>query len=302
MANSDKVDFSLNKDDWSSHARKYTGLRTGESLSAPMLLSAFQQHFFDILDNMVKKAGSPIKILCLCGGTGPEAKIMCERYEKSQIDVLTTDNAEGMVQVAQEGIDKARHGDRAKAKVMDAMNIDEPNESFDVVTLILGPMLLPDAQKCFKEVARILKPKGVFFTLTPSKMEIHDVFHQCNVEILKASDSGAETSNMFMEQIVANWGTSEVLREKLNRSNVFQAIDTRINQSSIPASDPEDIDEILDLMFANPGMSKFYTGNFTDQQKSEWQQAVRQEFTRRQSAAEKYSLNMLCCSGSAVKL
>lgn len=306
MANSENVEFSslkLNKDDWSSHARKYTGLRTGDSLSRPMLQAAFQNHFFKILDDQIQKSKSSIKILCLCGGTGPEAKIMCERYDKSQIDILTTDSAEGMVEVAQEEINRANYDDRANTKVIDAMNIDVKDESYDAVTLILGPMLLPDAQKCFEQVAKILKPKGVFFTLTPGEMEIHDVFYQCKADITKASDTNAETKHVFLEQMVANWGTPGALKEKLSKSNLFNEITTRINQAINPAPAREDIDEILEILFANPGMSKFYTGNFTDEQILQWKEAVRQEFYRRQSAVEhgSYSLKMNCCSGSVVK-
>lgn len=301
MTDSEKVKFSLNKDDWSSHARKYAGTRTGDSLSRPMLIAAFNEHFFELIDDRIKQSNQPVKILCLCGGPGPEAKIICERYDQTQIDILTTDNAEGMVDVAKEEIEKANYGDRAKARVMDAMNIDEANESYDIVTLILGPMLLPDPQKCFEEVARILKPQGLFFTLTPSKMDVHEVFHQCKVNVLKASDPNADLSNIFLEQLVTNWGTPEALKEKLNKSNVFQHVDTRIHQSFNPAATPEDVDEILDLIFANPGMSKLYTGTFTAQQTSEWKKAVREEFYHRQRAVEQYGMKMNCCSGSAVK-
>lgn len=86
-------------------------------------------------------------------------------------------------------------------------DIDLPNASVDVVTLILGPMLLPDAPRCFREVARVLKPDGLFLTLTPGPMETHDILTEQKKRVLESGGHDVSNfSNSMWEAILNQWG------------------------------------------------------------------------------------------------
>lgn len=111
----------LTSTSWSEHARRYNR-RDGQALTLPMLQAAFEGHFFGHLDKIVnRQMDRPVDILCLCGGTGPELELLCERYDAAAIKVLFTDNADGMIQIAKESIASHAYEDRVKTQLMDAM-------------------------------------------------------------------------------------------------------------------------------------------------------------------------------------
>lgn len=298
--------WRLDSASWSQHARKYN-MRSGQSLSKPMLETAFVQHFFPKLDARVASgdAALPLQILCLCGGTGPEMELLCERYGGDKVHVLTTDNAQGMVDVANETIAKAGFQDRAEARLMDAMNIDAPDNSFDAVFLILGPMLLPDANKCFQETVRILRPGGSFYTLTPGRMDIHDVMSDVRKAVLEDAGRGATYGNVFKEKLIKTWGTASALKEKLDQSNVFGNVQSWNDETVVPIAEEDEIEGMLESIFANPGMQMMYTGDLSEEEKKTFQDQVQAAFFARRNEAiskgQTYGLKMHANSAWAVK-
>lgn len=66
-----------------------------------------------------------------------------------------------MVALAQQRV--ARYGDRARVFVGDAEAIDAPDSSFDVVVDYGIIHHIPNWRQALKEIARVLKPGGVFY-------------------------------------------------------------------------------------------------------------------------------------------
>jgi ubiquinone/menaquinone biosynthesis C-methylase UbiE len=114
-------DIKLDPSGWSKHAKAYN-LPSGQALSFPMLQSAFHQHFFACLDEQVAvlPENEKLRVLALCGGTGPETLLICQHLGP-RVDVLSTDTAQGMVDVCTDSIKAAGFEEYARSRVMDAM-------------------------------------------------------------------------------------------------------------------------------------------------------------------------------------
>jgi ubiquinone/menaquinone biosynthesis C-methylase UbiE len=110
----------MNASAWSQYSRQYNG-PSNVAMTLPMVQSAFRSMWFDKLDNMVAAKGAPVKVLALACGTGAEIEALCSRYNESQLSVLATDYAEGMVQMTQSCVDRLGKQDMVKVKLMDAM-------------------------------------------------------------------------------------------------------------------------------------------------------------------------------------
>jgi ubiquinone/menaquinone biosynthesis C-methylase UbiE len=112
----------MNAESWSKHSTSYNG-PSGDPLTLAMVKSAFEAIWFPKLDKLIidKKRDLPLKVLALACGTGAEIEILCSRYDKSQVSILATDYADGMVQMTQNCVERLGKQDMVTTKVMDAM-------------------------------------------------------------------------------------------------------------------------------------------------------------------------------------
>jgi len=95
------------------------------------------------------------KVLDLCTGTGDIAALLKEKYE----DVTGTDFSGEMLKVARR---KHKNINFVEA---DCLNLPFENESFDLVTISFGLRNTADYDKAVSEIARVLKPGGIFVHL-----------------------------------------------------------------------------------------------------------------------------------------
>ncbi|MDI2587040.1 class I SAM-dependent methyltransferase [Psychrobacillus sp. NEAU-3TGS] len=92
------------------------------------------------------------KILFVGVGTGADLELV----NYSGLDITAIDYSPDMLEKA-----KAKFGDSTiKFLEMDAQNMDFDNESFDYVVASLILSVVPDANKCFQEITRVLKYEG----------------------------------------------------------------------------------------------------------------------------------------------
>lgn len=120
----------------------------------------------------------------------------------------------------------------------------EYTSTFDVVFLILGPMLMPDPNKVFQEIQRVLKPGGWSGYLTNGKMEMHDIMNQVKKEILESCNRGNEFVHMYDSELMKNWGNPDVLKSHLIEAQ-FKNVDSVLVTSSSDIQRGAKIDEMV---------------------------------------------------------
>ena len=98
------------------------------------------------------------RVLDLASGAGGMGLAAAERVGTGA-DVVLSDVAPEMVAIAGRRA-KARGLVGVSARVLDLEQIDEPDESFDVVFCREGIMLVPDPARAVEEIRRVLRPGG----------------------------------------------------------------------------------------------------------------------------------------------
>lgn len=120
-----------------------------------------------------------------------------------------------------------------------------PDQSYDAVLQLLGPMLLPDAQKGFAEAARVLTPGGVFCALTPGRMVIHEVMTNAKQAVLQRAGRGEEFSDMYSDRFMSVWGTPQRLQEQLEKCKAFVRVEAANAPAKTPISSEAQLDELV---------------------------------------------------------
>jgi SAM-dependent methyltransferase len=98
------------------------------------------------------------RVLELAGGPGT-LSMLASRQVGPDGTVLHSDFSEAMVDAAR-GRFRAKGIDGVETRVMDAEEIDLPDESVDVVLCRMGYMLMADPSAALRESARVLAPGG----------------------------------------------------------------------------------------------------------------------------------------------
>ena len=133
------------------------------------------------------------KILFVGVGTGADLELV----NYSGLDITAIDYSPDML-----GKAKTKFGDSTiKFLEMDAQNMDFDNESFDYVVASLILSVVPDANKCFQEITRVLKYEGkivIFDKFAPKnkKLSLPKMLLRPIVEIL-----GTDIGRSFEELI-----------------------------------------------------------------------------------------------------
>lgn len=124
----------------------------------------FKQAKFDFVDEMVKFGGmpsqvdSPVSILDVGCGIGGTSRYLAKKYgDSAKITGITL----SPVQVARATeLASAAKLSNASFKVMDALKMDFPDNSFDYVWACESGEHMPDKKKYIEEMTRVLKPGG----------------------------------------------------------------------------------------------------------------------------------------------
>ncbi|PWN49322.1 S-adenosyl-L-methionine-dependent methyltransferase [Violaceomyces palustris] len=280
---------------WSNCSTSYN-LGSGQPISMPLIQSGFDHQFFPLLDAELAKRGgggdptkepsSPLRILSLCGGTGAETLTLCQRYSADQVRILTTDISEGMLKVCQDTLDKRGLGDRVETRIMDATDVQAPDESYDVVTLIMGPMLLPDPEACFRHVHRVLKPGGLLCTMTPGKMGVHDVMTETRRRLLEDLGREKDYKSVYDQDMFRLWGKPELLSSRIESTGLFVTVEARCDQATILLPTVEVLEESLASLRDNPGTKQAYCKDLSQDQVSRFHEEVRSEFFRQRDSCQ----------------
>jgi ubiquinone/menaquinone biosynthesis C-methylase UbiE len=156
-------------------------------------------------------------------------------------NITLTDFSNGMLKDAKKNLDTKSQ--RFKFQIVDAQNIPFENCSFDVV--IANHMLyhVPDREKAFSEIQRVLKPNGYFYASTVGKnhmKEMREIVSRFNSESI-TTKSWDSTESFQLENGLGQ--VSKWFKEvKLNRYN-----------DSLVVTHPT---PLIDYIFSMPGNTK----------------------------------------------
>ena len=128
-------------------------------------------------------------------GVGTGADLELVNY--SDLDITAIDYSPDMLGKAKTKFE----GSTIKFLEMDAQNMDFENESFDYVVASLILSVVPDANKCFQEITRVLKYEGkiiIFDKFAPKnkKLSLIKVLLRPIIEVL-----GTDIGRSFEELI-----------------------------------------------------------------------------------------------------
>jgi ubiquinone/menaquinone biosynthesis C-methylase UbiE len=113
-------------------------------------------------------------VLDIAAGTGDQS-ILAARRVGSSGSILATDSSAEMLGIAaqvvqQEGLTNIT------MRVMDAQQLDLPDNAFDAAICRLALMLIPNLQSALREIRRVLKPGGKLAALVWSAPEHNPLF------------------------------------------------------------------------------------------------------------------------------
>lgn len=136
-----------------------------DKLNSIMSLGTHNKWRLDATE-MIK--GNPLDILDLCCGTADWSLVLGNKFPHAHI--IGLDFSSEMLKIGQEKVNESGL-DNIQLKQGNAMDLNYPDNTFDVVTIGFGLRNVPDANKVLKEIFRILKPNGQLVCLEAFKVD-----------------------------------------------------------------------------------------------------------------------------------
>eukprot|EP00899_Mesostigma_viride_P007692 jgi/Mesvir1/16924/Mv15785-RA.1 len=148
---------------WGEHI--HLGYYTDEERAAGYLKKNFKQAKFDFTDRMFEWAGckDPKTILDVGCGIGGSSRHLAKKLPGAKVTgiTLSTSQQKRAIELAKEqGVNNAEF------KIMNALAMDFPDNSFDLVWACESGEHMPDKAAYIKEMTRVLKPGGTLVVAT----------------------------------------------------------------------------------------------------------------------------------------
>jgi len=138
---------------WDRNANDYL-----QFMAKTRITTAFAEESFDIVMKKTPVSHS-LKILDVAAGTGALSLYAAKKTMNDAGFVLATDFSEGMLQVIQKESNRLQLTN-VETKVMDGMNLQIKDNTFDLGFSSFGIFLFPDPLKGLQELYRVVKPGG----------------------------------------------------------------------------------------------------------------------------------------------
>lgn len=159
---------------WGEHI--HLGYYDDEEIAKGYKKKNFIQAKYDFIDKMAKFGGvanlKPAKVLDVGCGIGGTTRYLARMYGEDS-DVTGISLSSNQVQRAT-NLATEREIKNAKFQVMDALKMDFPDNSFDVVWACESGEHMPDKKKYVEEMTRVLKPGGRIVIATWCQRDNHN--------------------------------------------------------------------------------------------------------------------------------
>ena len=167
------------------------------------------------------------RVLDLCSGTGDVAFALAEQGRPAE--VVATDFVPEMLAVAEKKAVERRLSTPVFFSVADAQDLPFPDESFDVVTVAFGVRNLPERERNFTEVLRVLKPGGRYVILefstpgfAPWRVAYHVYLRQA-IPAIGGVLTGDRAGFVYLNDSIRQFPTQPLLAAELREAG-FSAI------------------------------------------------------------------------------
>ncbi|PNW73237.1 hypothetical protein CHLRE_14g624350v5 [Chlamydomonas reinhardtii] len=142
---------------WGEHI--HLGYYSDEELARGYLKKDFKQAKFDFVDEMLRFSGAknPATILDVGCGFGGTSRHLAKKFRDANVTGITLSPKQ-----VQRGTELAKEQGvgNVKFQVMDALAMEFPDNSFDLVWACESGEHMPDKRKYIEEMTRVLKPGG----------------------------------------------------------------------------------------------------------------------------------------------
>jgi len=148
---------------WGEHI--HLGYYTEEERKRGYKKKDFKAAKFDFCDEMLKWAGAtaPTRVLDVGCGFGGTSRHLAKKFRSASVEGITLSPAQvkrGTELAQEQGVDNVHF------QVMDALKMDWPDDSFDLVWACESGEHMPDKKLYVEEMVRVLKPGGTLVIAT----------------------------------------------------------------------------------------------------------------------------------------
>lgn len=167
------------------------------------------------------------RVLDLCAGTGDVALAIARQAQPAE--VVITDFTPEMLEIAERKAGEYAGASRLTFRLADAQDLPFDDESFDVATVAFGVRNLPERERNFAEVMRVLKPGGRYVILefsTPTFAPWRGVYHVYLRNVIPAIGgvlTGDRAGFVYLNDSIRRFPTQPELAAEL-RAAGFSAI------------------------------------------------------------------------------
>jgi len=167
------------------------------------------------------------RVLDLCAGTGDVAFAIARQAAPAHI--MVTDFTPEMLEIAEQKAADYDGPTRLEFQLADAQALPFADESFDVVTVAFGVRNLPERERNFAEVLRVLKPGGRYLILEFSRPPfapwrgVYHVYLRHAIPAIGGALTGDHESFVYLNDSIRRFPVQPELAAEL-RAAGFSAI------------------------------------------------------------------------------